>query len=159
MPVFAPALTAVVDNPELRSPQCDPSNADRQAIDRLYRRYGAGLRRFIAARLRSKAEAEDVLQGVFVRICRRGDPDSLQKPSAVLFKTAFRLALKAIRRRRNSPIETGCDVSALELSDGANSPEADLILRGEFDACLAALARLPPQCQRVLTLRAVEGLS
>ncbi len=141
------------------APDADLSAAGRRSIEALYRQHGAALRRFVRTRLRSDSDAEDVLQDVFVRICRRGDTQTLQSPAAVLYKTAFRLALNVIRRRRNSPIDGGCEIDALDLPSPGRSPEEDLLVRRECEALLRAIGALPPQCQRVLTLRTIEGLS
>jgi len=137
----------------------DLAEPDRHAIDQLYRRYGATLRRFIRARVRSETEAEDVLQDVFLRICRRGDLESLQSPGAVLFKTSFRLSLNAIRRRKSSPIDGGCEVERLELPNADRSPEEALIVRQMMESLSRSFGALPAQCRRVLSLRTVDGLS
>ncbi len=144
---------------EAPRPDADLAPAERVMIEALYRRHAGALRRFIRARIRSETEAEDVLHDVFLRICRRGDPASLQSPAAVLFKTAFRLTLNAIRRRRNSPVDQSCEIDSLELAAEAKTPEEDLIVRREFDRFIGDFAGLPTQCRKVLTLRAVEGLS
>ena len=159
MYAFADGGLAAAQDRAASPPDADLAPAERAMIEALYRRHAAALRRFIRARIRSEIEAEDVLHDVFLRICRRGDPGSLQSPAAVLFKTAFRLTLNAIRRRRNSPIDQSCEIDGLELADGAKTPEEELIVRREFDRFLGDLAGLPTQCRKVLTLRAVEGLS
>jgi len=148
------------------SPSAPPSaapqtvaEADRRQIDELYRRHGASLRRYIRARVRSETEAEDVLQDVFLRICRRGDPGSLQSPAAVLFKTGFRLSLNVVRRRRNSPIDGSCELEALELPNADRSPEEALILAQTMESLARKFGQLPAQCRRVLALRTLEGLS
>jgi RNA polymerase sigma-70 factor (ECF subfamily) len=135
----------------------DRTPSDRKKIDGLYRSHAGALRRFIRARIRSEADAEDVLHEVFVRICRLGELDSLRSPAAVLFKTAFRLTLNAIRRRRNCPLDASCELGT--IADGALSPEDELIMRREFAAIMRTFAALPPQCRKVLALRTMDGLS
>lgn len=139
--------------------RCGPSAAERRAIEALYREHAPPLRRFIRARVRCESDAEDVLQEVFVRLCRRGETGSLASPAAVLFVTGFRLALNVIRRRRNSPIDPRIEAERLEVDGGGRSPEAALIARQDVEALASAFAGLPGQCRKVLGLRALEGLS
>lgn len=133
--------------------------SERGVIEALYREHASPLRRFIRARVRSESDAEDVLQEVFVRLCRRGDTASMDSPTAVLFVTAFRLALNVLRRRRNSPIDPRVDAARMEVDGGERSPEGTLIAREEIEALAGAFAGLPGQCRKVLGLRALEGLS
>jgi RNA polymerase sigma-70 factor (ECF subfamily) len=133
--------------------------SDRSAIEALYRAHAGPLRRFIRAKIRSETDAEDVLQEVFLRICRRGETASLQSPAAVLFTTGFRLALNVLRRRRNSPIDERAELERLEIGGPEHSPETSLIGREQMAAADRALEALPPQCRKVLMLRALEELS
>jgi len=135
------------------------SHGHRRMIEGFYRAHEAGLRRFVRSHLRSETEAEDVLHDVFERICRVDDPESFKSPSAVLFKTAFRLTLNAIRRRRKSPIEGHCDLASLSLADEGKSPEEQLIIKTELERFMRILQALPPRCRNVVTLRTTEGLS
>jgi RNA polymerase sigma-70 factor (ECF subfamily) len=96
------------------------------------------------------ADAEDVLQSVFLRLLRRREPDALENQKNYLCRAAVNASLDLIRQRR--------DDRAVELTDvpsGAHDPDA-----GELRAALRrALGRLSPRSAEIFTLRFFEGLS
>jgi len=101
---------------------------------------------------RSSADAEDILQVIFLRLLRR-PPDApvLADPAAYLHCAAVHAALDCLRGRVAAawvPIEAGPEPAA-PGGDGGDLAEA---LR-------AALARLAPRTAEVFTLRHIEGMS
>lgn len=96
------------------------------------------------------ADAEDVLQTVFLRLLNRQDRDSMNSQESYLRRAAVNASLDLIRSRR--------DDRTLELADvssGAPNPDA-----GELKAALRrALGRLGPQSAEIFALRFFEGFS
>jgi len=119
------------------------------------------LRSYLRGILRSEADAEDVAQEAFLRLHRCADLTTYDNPRAVLFKTAHRLALNAIRGRRTNPLEGAALVSDdLDMAPTpAATAEETLISREQEAAYGQALASLPPRCRQVIELRTVQELS
>jgi RNA polymerase sigma factor (sigma-70 family) len=135
-----------------------PSAEDRQ-LTALYREYAPALRRYTRRYLGSESDAEDVVQEVFIRLSRRGELNTLDSPSAVLFTTAFRLALNEIRRRKTAALDGAASLDDEPPVDAGRSPEAQFIAKSEFLTYYEAVQQLPPQCRRVVTLRQIYGYS
>lgn len=94
----------------------------------------------------SAADAEDVLQTVFLRFLRR-DPEAIANPESYLRRAAIHASFDLIRerqRRAEAPIEDA----------PAAAPGSDADLR----ECLRrAIARLDPRQAEIFTLRFIEG--
>ena len=154
----------LTEMPECRAaPQTAPTRtlaSDRQ-LAALYRDNIDRLRSYLTGILRSEADADDVAQEAFLRLHRCGDLAAYGNPRAVLFKTAYRLALNCLRSRRSNPL----DRSLSMLDEIATAPEAAatveeaLIAREQEKAYGRALAKLPPRCRQVIELRTVQELS
>lgn len=129
-----------------------PSDSQTE-FARLYTATVAPLRRYITRLLGNRAEAEDVAHDAYARIYEK----TADKPEALLYTTARRLAINRLKRRGISPI------SNTPLSDDAFSPAPDqtrqTMAREELALMEAAIAELPPGCRQVLLLRKVELLS
>lgn len=96
------------------------------------------------------ADAEDVLQTVFLRLLRRKkDADELENEESYLRRAAINAALDVIRARQSARTE--------ELTDLIAAPpqRAAVDLR---QALARAMARLDPRRAEVFALRFLEGL-
>jgi RNA polymerase sigma-70 factor (ECF subfamily) len=117
------------------------------------------------------AEADDIVQEVFVRALQRPPADVAAGWRPWLTRVAANLAIDAVRRRRRrdyvgpwlpSPIETGGDASPpaheITSSDGSTEHRYDLIESVSM-AFLLALERLTARQRAVLILRDVFDYS
>ncbi|MGH9477656.1 MAG: RNA polymerase sigma factor [Terriglobales bacterium] len=122
-----------------------------QAWEPLYAQGQAAVLRAAYRITGSLADAEDVLQTVFVRLLRRGpEAEPIADPEAYLRRAAVHAALDLLRRReaeRWVPLE---EVAA----PPAAAPDAELAR-----ALRLALARLSPRAAVVFALRHFEGLN
>jgi RNA polymerase sigma-70 factor (ECF subfamily) len=100
------------------------------------------------------ADAEDVIQTLFLRLCRQGFPASIStNPRAYLYRAAVNIALDIIRSRRRHPADND-DREILKV------PAATEPSRGEeelHDRLRIALAELAPDAAEILILRHVHG--
>ena len=137
------------------------SESARRRLERLYAENIAALRFYLVGTLRSHCDADDVAQEAFLRLLRCSDLDNYQNLNAVLFKTAHRLALNVIRRRRNNPIDRADNSLDLELAASAPGPTAEeTIIESEQESALTeALTKLSPRCRQVIELRTVSELT
>ncbi len=128
-------------------------NDSRSEFARLYQATVTPLRRYITRLLGNSTEAEDVAHDAYARIYQQ----PADRPEALLYTTARRLAINRLKRRSISPISTA------PLSDDAQSTAPDqtrqAIAREELALTEQAIAELPPGCRQVLLLRKVELLS
>jgi RNA polymerase sigma-70 factor, ECF subfamily len=138
--------------PEARLVQHARSGAP-DALRELYERYGAAVYRLAYRLSGSAADAEDVLQDVFV-----GLPEALRRfdgrgsLEGWIKRVAARTALMRLRREGRRR-EVGLD--ALPLASAAPAPDRFV----ETAALERALAALPDPLRVVFVLREVEGYS
>lgn len=124
----------------------------------LYRATLLPLRRYLARLLGDVAEAEDVAHDAYLRVRPRIDDQEVEKPEALLYTTARRLAFNQIKRRRIAPFTR----DALDPeSTAARTPGVveQVMARQELAQLEQAIAQLPKGCRTVLLLRKVELLS
>ena len=121
---------------------------DRAAFRDLYQRTSAKLFGVTLRILRDRAEAEEALQEVYVKIWQRADRfvATNYSPISWLVAVARNHCLDMIRARKPVGEEIG---EALEIADGGPDPEAASIASGEraqIDACLDTLEADKADC-------------
>ena len=131
-------------------------SGDREALDALLRQVQAPLFRCIRAIVAQRELAEDVLQEVFVILCR--ELVWLREPRlfrAWSYRIASREALRRLKReRRRGPV---ADDGALARVPNPRVPDP---VRRELAARLPALvAGVTPACRPVLALHYLEELT
>jgi RNA polymerase sigma-70 factor (ECF subfamily) len=98
------------------------------------------------------ADAEDVAQEVFVRLHRRGvDFPAEAALGSWLYRVTVNLCMD--RGRASRPYS-----EMPELSDGARSAEAAVLVEEQKRLLMLALARLPAKERAAVVLREIEGL-
>jgi RNA polymerase sigma-70 factor (ECF subfamily) len=124
----------------------------------LYRSTVAPLRRYLSRLLGNSAEAEDVAHDAYLRVLSAVESNTAERPEALVYVTARRLAINRLKRRSISPISR--EVLPLE-SAAAQSPGVtqQVMARQELDLLEQAIRELPEGCRAVLLLRKVELLS
>ena len=133
--------------------------AAQRLLSALYRDNIERLRAYLARILKSEADADDVAQEAFLRLCRCEDLGAFNHPRAVLFKTGYRLALNRLRQRRGNPIDKAEPVIEDARCTVTVTAEEAIIARERESAYGQALAVLSPRCRQVIELRTVEELS
>ena len=131
---------------------------DRSAFDVLYQRYHLRLTRFCLQRLRSRHDAEDVVQETFSRAWR-ALPGFAGERRFYPWLTVIANNLCVDVQRSRSRL-TPVDSTQLQVGDPGCYDTEDAVLR-EVDAQIVtdAFARLHPRHQRVLKLREESGWS
>ena len=146
---------------------------DPAAIEQLMEAYGDRVYRLAFGVTRNEADAQEVVQDVFLTVCRK---HSTFEGRAALSTWIYRVAMNAAlnkRRGKRAELETSLDAELPTyladghregprpylLADWSNTPEQEL-LSGESRAVLTrAIEGLPAHYRAVLLLRDVEGLS
>jgi len=115
-------------------------------------RYGPGLRRYFARRV-SPAEAEELVQDVFLAMHARSASDPIDNVQGYLFRIAANLLTKRQEPGGRTAIEDAAD-----LSEGF-SPERILIGREEAARVLTAIRNLPPRTREAFALHRFEDMT
>lgn len=127
----------------------------------LERQHGDSLRRFLASRLRHRmADAQDLVQEIFLRLLRVDHLETIRSSEAYLFTIAFHVLHQHILRR--SAIPESIEITAL-INEMETAPESDPLLQAErhqqLEELQQALHGLSPKAQAVLILHRRDGYS
>ncbi len=125
--------------------------------EEIYDRYGERMYQYLALRLGSAQDAEDVLQETFCRLARYSLRWQLvRNPRAFIFKILRNESNRLLRDRISGRLE------ARRTSDGPADPDG-IALCGPDEATVrlvsGALARLPDDQREVVILKVYEGFS
>jgi len=130
----------------------DPVPIIPNALDAMYREHHTMVFRTAYRITGNVADAEDVLQTVFLRMARRDDSaDAVERPENYLRRAAVHAALDLVRARRSS-----AEIELDHLPAGRNSSPDQGDLRELFRR---ALSELPARSAEIFTLRFFEGLT
>lgn len=145
---------AVADSPA--PPANEP--ARQREFATLYRSTLAPLRRYLARLLGNTTDAQDVAHDAYMRVYPALDKQAAERPAALLYVTARRLAINQLKRRSVSPFTR--ETTSLETA-ASTAPDVaiQVMARQELTLLEHALEELPPGCRAVLLLRKVEFLS
>ncbi|WP_309665724.1 sigma-70 family RNA polymerase sigma factor [Tabrizicola sp.] len=138
------------------------ANGRESALAQLIARHGRGLAAIATRYLSNPAEAEDVVQEVFVRVwshAARFDP-TRARATTWLYAIAVRLCidrLRKLRLRRFFGLGAGID-SLDDISDTAPATDSALASRQELALTRTAIAALPDRQRMAILLSAVAGL-
>lgn len=124
----------------------------------LYRATVAPLRRYLSRILGNTTEAQDVAHDAYLRVYPAISKTQAEKPEALLYVTARRLAINRLRRRSISPVSSDAPNLDTAASARPGVPQ-EVMARQELQLLESAIAKLPEGCRTVLLLRKVELLS
>jgi RNA polymerase sigma-70 factor (ECF subfamily) len=132
----------------------------------LFEHHRAELLRFVAARTGDMAEAEDILQELWLRAS--GAPAAtVEHWRGYLFRAANNLVIDRVRARRRREIRDrawaesvhGAAPGAEEVADSADAPDLAIEADQEAQRLAGAIAALPDGARRVFELHKIDGLS
>jgi RNA polymerase sigma-70 factor (ECF subfamily) len=149
------------------------ATGDAVALEALMSRYAARIYRLAYGITRNAADAEEVVQDVFLQVVHKGERfEGRAAPSSWIYRITTNVSLNKRRGKRHQ-LETSLDEllprykadghrdgdRAFLVADWSETPERDL-LSGESRRILEdAIDRLPEHYRAVLVLRDVEELS
>jgi RNA polymerase sigma-70 factor (ECF subfamily) len=129
-------------------------------IERLFAQHRSALQSFFYRRIRSKPDAVDLVQEVYVRMLRVNDTDAIRNPEGYLYTVANNLAIEhaVLERRHSKDIDFDQPVVEAELLRPAGLEEqVDLDVR--VKRLRDVLGQLPPKCRAAVYLKYRHGMS
>jgi RNA polymerase sigma factor (sigma-70 family) len=127
------------------------------------REYGKRLFGFIRNRVRSDADAEDILQDVWYQLSNVVDTEPIEQLSGWLFKVARNKVTDRYRKRSTEPLEdysSTDEEGELNFRDlmliDENTPETEHLRAFFWDALMAALDELPQNQRDVFVWNELE---
>jgi RNA polymerase sigma factor (sigma-70 family) len=142
----------------------DAQLAASSGLEQLYQEHRAQLLRFLRARTGNSAEAEDLVQELWLRL-RRQSSGPIANGRAYLFQSANNLALDRARERQRRARrdrlwgESMQDGTGGEPAAAEPAPDQALIEQEEAQQLAAAVAALPEGARRAFLLHKIEGCS
>jgi RNA polymerase sigma factor (sigma-70 family) len=129
-------------------------------VERLFAEHGGGLQSFFRRRIRSKVDAADLAQEVYIRMLRIRDQEGIRNPVHYLYTVANNLVKEhaALEHRQAMSID-------IEEAPAQEQLETLPVFDGELDARRRAerlgvvLNQLRPNCRTALVLRFTHELS
>lgn len=145
-----------------------PNEERSVRIADIFKKYQAQLRGFIARRVSSKEDSEDILQNVFYQFMKNDQADNpIEQISAWLYSVARNQIIDRSRKHREEemPYLSGYDEDDTflkELSelmpDEDQSPEMDYLRAMVWEELENALLELPDEQRTVFELTELEGV-
>ena len=135
---------------------CD-KYGNEQAFRELFLKYGQMVFRISARILGNEADAEDMVQSVFIRAWQSiGQYDNKYSMTTWLRTITCRLCYDELRKRSRW---TGCDISIIEGNAASGDPERDSIRKEALRELRRVTESLPPKQRIVFILREIEGMN
>src|SRR5947207_6374369 len=132
------------------------SVADASSLEAMFQRHHDRVFRTAYRVTGNAADAEDILQTVFLRLARGPQPSMLENPEGYFARAAINASLDLLRSRKRSraiafdDVEPAAAVAALVSRKNPESRHADRELR---DLIRAAVSRLGANAAQMFTLR------
>jgi RNA polymerase sigma factor (sigma-70 family) len=129
-------------------------------VERLFAEHRAALQAFFRRRIRSKADAADLAQEVYVRMLRISDEEAIRNPVRYLYTVANNLVKEhaVLDRRQASGIDID-EAPAHEQLETRPTFGGDLDATQRVARLEVVLKQLRPKCRAAVELRFTQGLS
>lgn len=142
----------------------DPLTPPTHALVLAYFARREEMRRFLSVRTRRSADVEDLMQDLFLKV-QRVDSETIENPSAYLYRLASNLLLDRIRGRRRAEARDAdwrrVSHMSLDGADIADTPDAEAAVdaRLRLERLARAIADLSPRTRQVFWLHKFDGLT
>jgi RNA polymerase sigma factor (sigma-70 family) len=129
-------------------------------VERLFAQHRNALQAFFVRRVRTKDDAPDLVQEVYLRMLRVKDVDALRNPEGYLFTVASHLVYEHSLQSRRQTTMVDYDRSFVEseLTEPATFEEL-FDHEARVTRLREVLAQLPPKCRTVVFMKYQHGLS
>jgi RNA polymerase sigma factor (sigma-70 family) len=135
---------------------CPEVDADL-SLEQLNRRFRPALMAFFLRRLGSHAEAEDMIQEVFIRLATK-EAAQVQSPEAYVFRMAVNLLRDRSRREKVRVAHRSEALAADDVGVDFLDPLRVVAGRESLDSLAAALSELPELTRDIFVLYRIENV-
>ncbi|GAB2695656.1 RNA polymerase sigma factor [Mucilaginibacter koreensis] len=133
------------------------------------KKYGSGLLRFIRSRVKTDADAEDILQDVWYQLSAVVNAAPIEQTGAWLYTVARNKIIDRYKKKHEFLLddlaaadededEDSQQISALLLTE-ATTPETEYLRNLFWEELFAALDELPPEQKAAFVAQELEGKS
>jgi RNA polymerase sigma-70 factor (ECF subfamily) len=132
---------------------------DERLVERLAEDYGSDLVRFLARRVRTVVDAQDLAQEAYVRLLRLERKDLIRDPRSYLYRIASNVLFEFELRRKATMagLSRWSDESRLAEETAVMADDGEtLALRERLEHVMSELS---PKCRAVLILHRREGMT
>jgi RNA polymerase sigma-70 factor (ECF subfamily) len=129
------------------------------AVEDLYLRHDAALRRFLARMLHCDDAAADVAQEAWARLVRLGPKRAVDDPKAYLYQIAANAARDRMARERTRKAVADGGPAPEDVAGPEPDAETVALARERLHLLAAAMDDLPPRCREVFLMRRFDGLT
>ena len=135
------------------------AESSKAFVERLFAHRGA-LQAFFHRRLRTKSDAADLVQEVYLRMLRVSDTDAILNPEAYLFTVARNLLTEnaLVDRRQAGAADVG-EVDGMQSLPDAPEFDTALDITREVARLRVVLKQLSPECCAAVMLKYRHELS
>ena len=129
-------------------------------VERLFAEHRGGLQTFFRRRIRSKADAPDLAQEVYVRMLRISDQEAIRNPVHYLYTVANNLVKEhaVLEHRRANAIDID-EAPAHEQLQTLPAFDGDLDAKQRVARLGVVLQQLRPKCRAAVVLRFTHELT
>jgi RNA polymerase sigma factor (sigma-70 family) len=129
-------------------------------VERLFAEHRNALQAFFYRRIKTKHDAADLVQEVYLRILRVKDSDAIRNPEGYLYTVASNLVYEhsVLDRRHATSIDPDQPLVESELARPAGFEEL-FDMETRVVRLREVLAQLPPKCRATVHLKYQHGLS
>jgi len=136
------------------------TDTKRGFVERLFAEHRRALQAYFQRRLRTKSDAADLAQEVYVRMLRVSDVLAIRNPQVYLYTVASNLMKEhAVLERRQVSSPNVDDASVQELLGELPPPESELETAQMMAHLSTVLERLPSRWRTALILKYRYGLT
>jgi RNA polymerase sigma-70 factor (ECF subfamily) len=129
-------------------------------VERLFAEHRRALQAFFYRRIRTKSDAPDLAQEVYVRMLRVSDHQAIRDPERYLYTVASNLAKEyAVLDRRQARSVDVEGASVQQLLGELPTVDAQLDVTRRVARLRVVLAQLSPKCRAAVVLQYRYGLS
>ena len=129
-------------------------------VERLFAEHGRALQAFFYRRIRTKSDAPDLAQEVYVRMLRVSDPQAIRDPERYLYTVASNLVKEyaVLDRWRTSSVAFDEDSIQQQLGE-LPTLDGQLDVTQRVTRLRTVLAQLSPKCRAAVVLQYRHGLT
>jgi RNA polymerase sigma factor (sigma-70 family) len=136
------------------------TGSKRGFVEKLFAEHGRALQAYLYRRLRTKSDAPDLAQEVYMRMLRVGDPQAIRNPQLYLYTVASNLVKEyaAFEKRHSNRLEFD-ETSVQQWLGELPSLDSELEASEMTTHLNAALGQLPGRWRTALILQYRYGLT